>query len=55
MAEILRTVNMIDIETVTNAYKTWAKSNKKDINALMDFAEKFKVVDKANSYLEVLL
>ena len=55
LAEILRTVNMVDIEIVTNAYKTWAKRSKKDINALMDFAEKFKVTDKANSYLEVLL
>ena len=55
LAEILRTVNMVDIEIVTNAYKTWAKRSKKDINTLMDFAEKFKVMDKANSYLEVLL
>lgn len=55
LAEILRTVNMVDIEIVTNAYKTWAKRSKKDINALMDFAEKFKVMDKVNSYLEVLL
>lgn len=55
LAEILRTVNMVDIEIVTNAYKTWTKRSKKDINALMDFAEKFKVTDKANSYLEVLL
>lgn len=55
LAEILRTINMVDIEIVTNAYKTWAKRSKKDINAVMDFAEKFKVMDKANSYLEVLL
>ena len=55
LAEILRTVNMVDIEIITNAYKTWAKRSKKDIHALMDFAEKFKVMDKVNSYLEVLL
>lgn len=55
LTEILRTVNTVDIEIITNAYKTWAKNNKKDINSLMDFAEKFKVTDKVNSYLEVLL
>lgn len=55
LAEILRTVNMVDVEIVTNAYKTWAKRSKKNINTLLDFAEKFKVMDKANSYLEVLL
>ncbi|GAA0867356.1 type IV toxin-antitoxin system AbiEi family antitoxin domain-containing protein [Lactobacillus kefiranofaciens] len=55
LAEVLRTINMVDVEIVTNAYKTWAKRNEKNINALMDFAEKFKVMDKANSYLEVLL
>ena len=42
-------------QIITNAYKTWAKRSKKDINALIDFTEKFKVMDKANSYLEVLL
>lgn len=55
LAEILRTVNAVDIEIITNAYKSWAKNKKKNINLLMDFAEKFRVTDKVNNYLEVLL
>lgn len=55
LAEILRICHAVDIEIITNAYKAWAKSNKKDINALMEFAEKFKVIDKVNNYLEILL
>lgn len=55
LAEILRAVNAVDVEIVTNAYKMWTKSSKKDINALMDFANKFRVTKKINNYLEVLL
>lgn len=55
LAEILRPINAIDIETITTAYKTWAKMKKKDINSLINFAQKFKVKDMAMNYLEVLL
>lgn len=55
LAEILRPINDVDIEIITSAFKTWARRNHKDINSLVEFAEKFKVLSKVNSYLEVLL
>ena len=55
LAEILRPINAVDIEIITNAFKMWNKEKKKDINTLMSFAEKFRVTRKVNSYLEVLL
>ena len=48
-------LNSVDIEIITNVYKAWAKSNKKALSSLIEFAEKFKVIDKVNSYLEILL
>lgn len=55
LAEILRPINAVDIEIITNAFKMWNKEKKKDINTLMSFAEKFRVTRNVNSYLEVLL
>lgn len=55
LAEILRPINAIDIETITSAYKAWTKMKKKDINSLMDFAQIFKVKDIVTNYLGVLL
>lgn len=55
LAEILRPINAVDIETITNAYKAWSKKKNKDINSLMEYAQKFKVTNKVTRYLEVLL
>lgn len=55
LAEILRPKNHFDIELVTKAYKKWAKSPNKDINSVIMFAEQFKVLDKLQTYMEVLL
>lgn len=55
LAEILRPINSVDIEIITNAYKAWSHAQRKNINELMNFAQKFKVAKKVNSYLEILL
>lgn len=55
LAEIIRPINAVDIEIITNAYKTWAHKRHKNINDLLHYAQIFKVTNKVNNYLEVLL
>lgn len=40
LAEILRSRNYVDPEIITNVYKQWAKSKKKDLNQLGIFCSK---------------
>lgn len=55
LAEILRPQNYVDPEIITTAYKEWAKKSDKDLNQLVYFAQQFKTINQAQSYLEVLL
>lgn len=55
LAEILVKRNKVDMQIITDAYKQYVSSDKKDLPALYSFAKLFGVEEKAYSYLEVLL
>lgn len=44
-----------DLQTTQYAMKKYANSKEKDINKLMDYAKKLRVVPKIRNYMEVLL
>jgi predicted transcriptional regulator of viral defense system len=55
ICDILRSRNRLDEETVVSAIKNYASFDKKDLNLLSIYAQKFKVSKELKKYLEVLL
>lgn len=55
LCDILRKRNHVDVQIVTDAFKTYCSRNKKNIPLLSEYAKELKVEDKLRSYLEVLL
>lgn len=55
ICDFLRTRNRCDEETVISAVKNYATYDKKDLNRLAAYAERFKVSEELRKYMEVLL
>ena len=55
LCDILRPYYDTDIQIVTDAFKRYARSNKKNIPLLSEYAYKLGVAKKIRTYLEVLL
>jgi len=55
ICDCLRSRNQMDIAIVTDAVKRYATRKDKNLNALMDMAEKFKVTKLLRNYMEVLI
>jgi len=55
ICDCLRSRNQLDIAIVTDAMKRYARRKDKNLNALMQMAETFKVTKLLRSYMEVLL
>lgn len=55
ICDFLRTRNRCEEETVISAVKNFAVYDKKDLNRLAAYANKFKVSKELRAYLEVLL
>lgn len=55
ICDFLRTRNRCDEETVISAVKNYAAYDKKDLNRLSVYAERFKVGEELRKYMEVLL
>lgn len=55
LCDILRKKNNVDIQVVADAFKQYAKRNKKNIPLLSEYAKIMRVEKKLRSYLEVLI
>lgn len=55
ICDCIRSRNQMDIAVVTDSLKRYVRRNDKDLNVLMQMAEKFHVVKPLRSYMEVLL
>ena len=55
LCDILKQKYNIDIGIIADAFKKYAKYNKKNLPLLSQFAKDFKVEKKVRSYLEVLI
>jgi predicted transcriptional regulator of viral defense system len=55
LCDILRPRNHMDVQIVTDAFKKYASSRKKNIPLLSEYARVLKVKDRLRAYLEVLL
>ena len=55
LCDIVKGNNTCDIQIVNQAMKAYAESKNKDINKLIDLAEKLRVKPKILNYMEVLL
>ncbi len=55
LCDILRGHSNTDIQVVSEAFKRYAKSNKRNIPLLSEYAKKLRVDKKIQSYLEVLI
>ena len=55
ICDCIRSRNKMDIAIVTDAVKRYVKRSDKDLNALMEMAEVFRVAKPLRSYMEVLL
>lgn len=55
LCDILITRNKTDVQIVNQAMKIYAQSNRKNINKLLEYAERLHVKSKVSKYMEVLL
>jgi len=55
LCDIVKGKNTSDIQIVNQAIKTYALSKTKNINKLLEYAEKLRVKNKVLAYMEVLL
>ena len=55
ICDFLRTRNRCEEETVISAIKKYAAYNKKDLDRLSAYAERFKVSEELRNYMDVLL
>lgn len=55
ICDCIRSRNQMDIAIVTDAMKRYARRSDKNLNALMQMAEVFRVTKLLRSYMEVLL
>jgi predicted transcriptional regulator of viral defense system len=55
ICDIIRDRNNMDVDIITQAMKRYAKRTDKDLNILMEYAEKFRVTQLLRNYMEVLL
>lgn len=55
ICDILRSRSQVEIQDRQTALKEYARSRKKDIPLLLEYAEEFKVDKILKIYLEVLL
>ena len=55
LCDILKGRSSTEIQIITDAFKRYARSEKKDIPLLSKYAKLFRVEKKLRSYLEVLL
>jgi predicted transcriptional regulator of viral defense system len=55
LCDILRGHSNTDIQVISEAFKRYAKSNKRNIPLLSEYAKKLRVDKKLQSYLEVLI
>lgn len=55
ICDSIRSRNQMDIAIVTDAVKRYSLRNDKNLNALMEIAETFRVTKLLRNYLEVLL
>lgn len=55
LCDIIRSRNKIETSVFATALKEYAKRQDKDLNRLMDYAERFRVAKIVRRYLEVLL
>lgn len=55
LCDILRPHYHVDIQLISEAFKTYVNGDKVNIPLLSEYADKLKVADRVRSYLEVLL
>ena len=55
ICDIIKYKKYMDIQVFTYALKEYVKNKNKNINKLMNYAEKLRVDDKVRNYLEILL
>mgnify|MGYP004701878259 CR=1 FL=1 len=55
LCDLLRPVNNVDIQVITDAYKQYFRRKSRNINKLIMYAKALHVEHKLRSYLEVLL
>jgi len=55
ICDCIRSRNKMDIAIVTDAVKRYVKRSDKNLNVLMEMAEKFRVTKPLRSYMEILL
>lgn len=55
ICDCVRSRNQMDVAIVTDAIKRYAKRSDKNLNALMEMAEAFRVTKLLRNYMEVLL
>lgn len=55
LCDILQKRNAVDIQVVTDAFKTYAKYKERNIPLLSQYAKMFRVEKKVRPYLEVLI
>ena len=55
LCDMVRGSNALDIQIVNQAMKSYAKLKTKNINKLMEYAEKLRVKTKILTYMEILL
>ena len=55
LCDILKPRNHMDVQVVTDAFKSYSSRKEKNIPLLSEYAKRLKVEEKLRSYLEVLL
>jgi predicted transcriptional regulator of viral defense system len=55
ICDCIRSRNQMDVAVVTDAMKRYARRSDKNLNALMEMAETFRVTKLLRNYMEVLL
>lgn len=55
LCDVVKGSSISDIQVVNQAMKTYALSKTKDINKLLEYAEKLRVKNKVLAYMEILL
>jgi len=55
LCDISKPRNLVDMQIVTEAFKRYAKSNKRNIPLLSEYARLLRVENKVRTYLEVLI
>ncbi len=55
ICDIIKNKNSIDIQVLNYALKQYVKSKNKRVPVLLEYAKKFRILEKVKLYLEMLL